>query len=552
MRLSDQTHGTSPPPHNILQELSSRRVIGIFFAAVFIWTAVAGVAMNWIVERRIAGYLASEQRDISRRLTATSRQFELALNRLRGVPAVVAGGSDVSGVLEKFGPDVAPLKHSSKPQGQSWFARPELQALSRQFAKIATELEVDVVWGMNAGGDCIAASNFDTATSFVGVNYVDRRYFKLPQAGERGYQFAMGRVTNVPGLFFSYPVRSEKGFLGVVAIKIDLTRLAPWVSGIDEFVTDDNGVVILAGDANREMRALNSAVVQKMTVAQLDARYKRSQFKLLDIQPFGSSYDSSLVRVAGSAVPHFFRISDPTPEGLKVHILAPASNIEGIRRDGLAMFALLLLAGVSVASLMVGAHIYVRRIRQHQQSMQITNEKLSQLIQELEQLSRTDALTGCVNRRYFQECLNTELDRAHRYGRPCSLIMLDIDWFKKINDSFGHAAGDEALKEVVRKIGDTVRRQDIVGRLGGEEFVVLMPETGLDSALATAERIRKAIATKPVCFDGIEIPLTVSAGVALMSADEKSDSADSLLHRADQCLYQAKSAGRNCVMPAAA
>ena len=181
--------------------------------------------------------------------------------------------------------------------------------------------------------------------------------------------------------------------------------------------------------------------------------------------------------------------------------------------------------------------------------MQRTNEKLEQLILELEQLSRTDPLTGCFNRRYFRECLGAELDRAQRYGRPCSLIMLDIDWFKKINDGYGHAAGDEALKDVVLKIGRMVRRQDIVARLGGEEFVVLMPETGLDSAVATAERIRKEVAAVPTCFDDIEIPVTVSAGVAVMASDEKPDTADSLLHRADQFLYQAKSAGRNRVMP---
>jgi diguanylate cyclase len=548
--MSVQANGTTLPPHKLLQELSGRRIIGIFLAAVFAWTVVAGFVMSGIVEKRVAAYLASEQVDISQRLSTASRQFELALNRLRGVPVVVAGGSDVSGILEKFGPDVAPLKPSSRLQGQNWFARPELQALSSQFKKTAAALEVDVVWAMNAAGDCVAASNFDTATSFIGVNYADRKYFRLPQAGERGYQYAMGRVTNVPGLFFSYPVRSEKGFLGVVTIKIDLPRLAPWVSRPDEFVTDDNGVVILAGDANREMLALNSAEVQKMPVAQLDARYKRTQFQRLDITSFGGSHGSALVRVAGSEVPHFFRTSEPTPEGLRLHILAPAHDIERIRRDGLTMFALLVLAGVSVASLMVGGHIYVRRIRQHQQSMQATNEKLSQLIQELEQLSRTDPLTGCVNRRHFRDCLNTELDRARRYGRPCSLIILDIDWFKKINDSYGHAAGDEALKAVVRKIGGTVRRQDIVARLGGEEFVVLMPETGMDSALASAERIRRAIAAEPACFGGIDIPLTVSAGVAVMSSGEEPDTADSLLHRADQCLYQAKTAGRNCVMPA--
>ncbi len=525
-----------------------KRVLGAFLAVAALWTAIAGGIVHRVVEQRIAAYLAHERTAIEQRLAAVSEQFGLALNRLRGVPAVIAAGRDVISVLTEFGPDAGRGGQPLDMRRKNWTERSDLQALSRQFSLTATELEVDVVWAMNASGDCVAASNANTPMSFVGVNYSDRRYFTAPRAGERGYQYAMGRVTSVPGLYFSSPVTSIKGFIGVVTIKIDLPRLAPWVKGSDEFVTDENSVVILAGNSSRTMRVLDAAVVEHLSTAQRDARYKVLEFKALGIEALAEPGGRGLVRVAGSDVPHFFRSSSNTPEGLKLHILKPAHNLASIRRDGFPMFALLAFAGWAVAALVTGAFVYMMRVRQHRESLQTTNEALNRLNQDLERLSRTDALTGCANRRYFRERMESELERARRYHRSCCVLMLDIDWFKNINDQHGHAAGDEALQHIVRVIDRTVRNQDIVGRLGGEEFAVLMPETSLDNAAALAERLRLAVAAVPAQFGDISIPMTVSLGVAHMATDGVDENTDDFLRRADDALYAAKEAGRNCVM----
>jgi diguanylate cyclase (GGDEF)-like protein/PAS domain S-box-containing protein len=179
----------------------------------------------------------------------------------------------------------------------------------------------------------------------------------------------------------------------------------------------------------------------------------------------------------------------------------------------------------------------------------IHQRKLMEL--ELKQKAYTDYLTEVNNRGYFMELGERELSRALRYQAPLAILMLDIDFFKKINDSHGHKLGDMVLKKLADICKNTLREIDIVGRIGGEEFAILLPETDQLKAAEVAERLRIAIAdTKIPMKDGLPIQFTVSIGVACVLTDD--DNMDVLLNRADQALYQAKKTGRNrvCITPA--
>jgi diguanylate cyclase (GGDEF)-like protein len=173
--------------------------------------------------------------------------------------------------------------------------------------------------------------------------------------------------------------------------------------------------------------------------------------------------------------------------------------------------------------------------------------RLFELERHLERLATVDALSDAWNRRHFTHLSEVELQRAFRYGRPLSLLLLDIDHFKKINDTFGHAVGDEAIRFLSSTCRQTLRRSDELGRLGGEEFGILLPETDLEAALLFAERLRTQIADACVPLDSQPEPLrfTTSIGVAAARAG---DTFDTLLHRADVALYNAKGAGRNRVV----
>ncbi len=171
------------------------------------------------------------------------------------------------------------------------------------------------------------------------------------------------------------------------------------------------------------------------------------------------------------------------------------------------------------------------------------------LHEEAQRLSLTDGLTGTWNRRYFQMQFRQVLATAARFNRPFSLLMLDLDHFKKLNDSFGHQRGDAILIEFSRRVKETLREVDTLARYGGEEFIVLLPETDDDGARITGEKIREAIRSQPFGSLGDEpVPVTVSVGVA--NNPRNGDTFDTLVEAADRALYAAKQAGRDRVMVA--
>jgi diguanylate cyclase (GGDEF)-like protein len=166
---------------------------------------------------------------------------------------------------------------------------------------------------------------------------------------------------------------------------------------------------------------------------------------------------------------------------------------------------------------------------------------------QLRHMATIDELTGCINRRAFFSAAEQELERANRYGSPVSVLMIDIDHFKQVNDRFGHAAGDRALKATTAAIHANLREIDSFGRLGGEEFAALLPETTLAGAMLVAERLRQAVAATEVELEETSpLRLTVSLGVAERMTGETA--IDQLLARADTALYRAKAAGRNRVL----
>ncbi|MFV3131878.1 diguanylate cyclase [Niveispirillum sp. KHB5.9] len=171
--------------------------------------------------------------------------------------------------------------------------------------------------------------------------------------------------------------------------------------------------------------------------------------------------------------------------------------------------------------------------------------ELSEANAKLETLASIDSLTGILNRRRFMELAEAEWDRSTRYGRPFSLLLLDLDQFKRINDGYGHAAGDTAIRVAAERAASALRTTDSLARFGGEELVVLLPESELAAATLVAERIRASIGSHPVLHEDKAIPLTTSIGVATWRGE--GESLAELLDRADQALYQAKQLGRNRV-----
>lgn len=186
-----------------------------------------------------------------------------------------------------------------------------------------------------------------------------------------------------------------------------------------------------------------------------------------------------------------------------------------------------------------------------QRMMQVQRENLDLIIRNraLSEASARDSLTGLFNRWYVVEKLDSEISRAQRHNSPMAVLLLDIDHFKRVNDSYGHGAGDQVLQSVGKVLRDSCRVYDVPARFGGEEFCVVLPETLMENTTVVAERIRRRLAATEIAVDGESIVVTASIGIAGVDSapSEGLLSPGALLERADRALYSAKHRGRNRV-----
>ncbi len=170
----------------------------------------------------------------------------------------------------------------------------------------------------------------------------------------------------------------------------------------------------------------------------------------------------------------------------------------------------------------------------------------ARLIKDLENLATTDGLTRLYNRRTFLQRAESEFERSRRYQRPLSVLMLDVDHFKNVNDSYGHETGDRVLRVLADACRKSLRQQDVIGRYGGEEFVAFLPETSSEIAQEVAERLRLSVAALGVASANGVVKVTVSIGVA--TAERGTAAVAQLINAADQAMYEAKQQGRNRVV----
>jgi len=416
------------------------------------------------------------------------------------------------------------------------------------------------IYVMNTSGLAIASSNWNATDSFVGKNFSFRPYFQEAMRNSTGRFYGIGSVSGVPGYFLAYPVMAGAHPIGVVAVKINLDKLdRQWEGGVDEIaVTDDSGIIFLSSNGNwkyRSTRPLTAAARQRLQ----ETRQYASMLKaLIEIVPDHSWPSGNVVRIRNPQQP-----DENPPYLVQSHELPEAKwtiSIYSDMTDVNATAKRYAVTAVGSAAFFVLLAMYILQVRRRaiekeaaRKAAQTAREQLEEKHHELEALSEnlktmsiSDPLTGCYNRRYFQEISPKMVSAAQRHRRSISILMLDVDFFKKINDSHGHLAGDAVLKEVAQTCRATLREPDFLVRFGGEEFVAILPDTAREEALRVAERLRDAIERLQVRSGERELHVTVSIGLSEFVASEVS--LEKAFARADIALYEAKRSGRNRVV----
>jgi diguanylate cyclase (GGDEF)-like protein/PAS domain S-box-containing protein len=270
---------------------------------------------------------------------------------------------------------VAP--RNAQPQKYNATADTTLQNIDRYLRVVQVSLGASVVYVLNSTGDCVASSNADQEDSFVGKNYASRTYFKQAMSGQFAQQYAFGKTSKMPGLYFSSPVTAAGHPVAVVTAKINLPSLSYWVNQANTFVTDQYGVIIIARDPKLEMRSLSADAVAVLSTSEKLERYKRSELPSLNFKPWGSQYFASLFQLDNTGPPLLMTERKLKNEGISIHVMEPVPELVEMTEERQRQFLLLDISG-ALALMLMGARINYLRTRRH--SEKISRQQQAALI----------------------------------------------------------------------------------------------------------------------------------------------------------------------------
>jgi two-component system C4-dicarboxylate transport sensor histidine kinase DctB len=418
------------------------------------------------------------------------------------------------------------------------------------------------IYLMDLDGMTIAASNWQTEQSYVGNNYGFRPYFVDALREGRGSFYGLGVTTGIPGYFISHAVKKGNKVIGVVVVKVDIRDIAAeWKTEEHEvMVTDGNGVVFLSSREEwkyRPMQALSPATREQLRRTRQYETVLREPLSIAVHRQVGEDEQIiSLDQMSGEEterVSYFVKSRALPASDWTVHVLTSMEKI-----DSEARRSAVLAVGMMVLLLLSSMYFAQRRNRNRErresaraledalQALEVKHADLQAVSEELRQASITDPLTGAYNRRFFMETTVKMVSAANRHKFPLSVITVDVDHFKQVNDEYGHPAGDKVLQALAQLYREELRDDDIFARFGGEEFMMALPHTDEETARQVAERLREKMMNLAIDVDGRPLAVTISSGVSQHRLTEKTIQA--AIERADEALYEAKNGGRNAVV----
>ena len=753
---------------------SRRRIILITTSLIISWNVAAWFIAQSYYETRIGKVIHQEMALTQDRASDLADSIQRNLTYIHGIPVLLSQDANFIKALSRFGSNAIPSALSPEVNMQRWSRDAELKNLNQFLSRVDSSLHADLIYVVNAAGDCIAASNAGTSGSPVGSNYAERDFFSMNRKGQNGMQYAVGKTTHIAGLYFSSPIMVDGRFMGAVVAKIDVPSLSFLISKLNAFVTDENGVIILAHDKVLEMSALAGKPVFSMTDKQKFDRYRKHSLPELPIASWDNGQFPALLRIQEKNIPYVMAAEKIPEYGMSVHVDNEVSAIQTLMRDSYWFAFLLGLAGTVLILIDNGIALYLASSRKSQALLkeqknqletflqaaqdgihvldsdnhltlvndafcrmmgytreemlgmnpsqwdanhsdekireirarvmeqgaltfetmrrrkdgQLINVEISAVAVEvnhqkliycaerdisdrkrieeelqlaalvmknssdgmvvtdadnriiavnlactsitgysLEELkgknpkifssgkhdrafyqkmwdaiegaghwqgevcdrrkngdlhvkwltintvlnddasvhryvalfsditekkrseemiwkqANFDTLTELPNRRMFLDRLQMEVKKLDRSRKTLALLLIDLDQFKEVNDTLGHAVGDNLLKEAASRILSCVRDSDTVARLGGDEFTVILP--GLADSSSVENVTQKIISrlAEPFHLENEVVYVSASVGITIYPND--ANNIEELMKNADQAMYVSKKNGRN-------
>ncbi len=348
---------------------SSLLVLGRSYKLIMLlmlaWCTVAWMSADYYYRLRSRTYVQDELKQAQLQAQRTASNIDERLHLLRGLARLSAAGEMPQRVLRDFSKVPVDMNLTLAQRKFLWSQNPVLAQVNRYLALATSNFKIDVVYLMDANGDCIAASNADQTDSFVATNYKDRDYFLQARAGQSGHQYAVGRVSKIAGLYYSAPVLDQGRFIGVVAVKIDIDRLGYFTQPVNAFISDANGVIVQSHHKEFEFRALPGAEIQSWPPQKRVKLYGREVFDPLQIKPWNLAMSSDAVLLEGSHEPVVMAVTTLSEDGIAVHAERGLSELGRFHSERNWLFFLLSSAG---SMLMLAAWAVIHYLRSAQLS----------------------------------------------------------------------------------------------------------------------------------------------------------------------------------------
>ncbi len=343
----------------------------IIAAVILAWMLTAWVIAQQYTEQKLGSLYESAVLDTTRRVNTETTLMNESLQLLKAIPLMYTNYADVHSILRRFGSNATASVLPLETQKRMWTDDPELLETSRTLLVAALQFKADVIWVINAAGDSVASSNYGDPDSFIGSNFASRQYFLEAKAGKPGKQYALGLLTRIPGIYYSQPLFDQGRFVGAVVVKRNISKLASWVGQAQAFVSDANGVIVLAADKSLEFKFLSEDKVSRLTLEGIKLQYGQSSLTALDISPWDESSMPRASKLGQSSYP-IVMASESLEDGLlSIHVMSPITEWSLLSYEKWGLFVLITATGGFLVVTVFAMFLYLREMRRVEADLRV-------------------------------------------------------------------------------------------------------------------------------------------------------------------------------------